>query len=100
MDGDEIGADDLEALRAELRYKRTFVEENITKASTHTPTDAVERLRAIEWEMQQFFQLIAGEVSQGRVSERQIKHRLEDLDDLRDQLEEILCGDIQEDDDE
>jgi len=51
-------------------------------------------------EMQQFFQLIAGEVSQGRVSERQIKHRLEDLDDLRDQLEEILCGDIQEDDDE
>jgi hypothetical protein len=99
MDGGDIEGEDLEALRSELRHSRTFVEENITEAASYTPGSAVQRLRALEWQMLQFYQLIASEISRSDITERQIEHRLEEHHAMGEQLEELL-HDVQEDDDE
>jgi len=90
MDGHDVEGEDLEALRSELRYKRTFVEENLTDAATYTPTDGVQRLRALEWEMLQFYQLIASEISRDGLGENAIEHRMTEFETMGEQLEELL----------
>jgi len=92
MDGHDVEGEDLEALRSQLRYKRTFVEENLTDAATYTPTDGVQRLRALEWEMLQFYQLIASEISNGDIGEDAIEHRMNEFEAMGEQLEELLRG--------
>lgn len=99
MDGHDVEAEDLEALRSQLRYKRTFVEENLTEAATYTPTDGLQRLRALEWEMLQFYQLIASEISTGGLEKDAIEHRMSEFEAMGEQLEELL-RDVQRGDDE
>lgn len=94
-DGHEVEAEDLEALRSELRYKRTFVEENLTNAATYAPADGVERLRALEWEMLQFYQLLSTEISRGSLTEDAIEQRMKEHEAMGEQLEELL-HDVQE----
>ena len=87
-DGEDLTEDDLETLRAKLRHQRTFIEQNVTSV-VYTRTGAVQRLHALEWEMQQFFQLVSRDVSRG-LDEEDIEAYLENLDTVRDDLEEIL----------
>jgi hypothetical protein len=98
-DGHEVESEDLEALRSELRYKRTFVEESLTNAATYAPEDGVERVRALEWEMLQFYQLLASEISRGALSEEAVGHRMKEFEAMGEQLEQLL-HDVQEGGDE
>lgn len=89
-DGHRVEGEDLEALRSELRQKRTFVEESLTNAATYSPEDGVERLRALEWEMLQFYQLISSEISRGALSEEAVEHRMKEYEAMGEQLEQLL----------
>lgn len=94
-DGEDLTEDDLETLRAKLRHQRTFIEQNVTSVA-YTRAGAVQRLRALEWQVQQFFLLVSRNVERG-LDEEDIEAHLDYVDTVRDDLEEIL-RDVQEGD--
>lgn len=82
--------DNLERLRAQLRHKRTFVERTLARRAEDAAESAVPRLRALEWETLQFYQLVANDLRHGGLDDEMIEERLAALDHFGEELGEIL----------